>query len=60
MFSRWVKEYNEVKMEIDPLLTQRPLLRCIGQAGEMRAVSDIHGQRSHSLWGCTESDMIGA
>ena len=38
MFSRWVKEYNEVKMEIDPLLTQRPLLRCIGQAGEMKQV----------------------
>ena len=54
MFSRWVKDYNEVKMEIDPLLTQRPLLRCIGQAGEMRAVSDI--QEPHVLDTASPSD----
>lgn len=54
MFSRWVKEYDEIKMEIDPLLRQRPLLRCVGQAGEMSTVPDI--QEPHALGTASPSD----
>lgn len=54
MSSRWVKEYNEVKMEIDPLLTEIPLLRCVGQAAEMSAVPDI--QEPHALGTVSPSD----